>query len=205
VWKTGAMLILASRSKARQILLSNAGLDFETAAATIDERAVEAGLGVDAKPELVARRLAEAKALDVAARYPQAWVIGADQTLALDGELFHKPETLAAARDQLDRLCGRTHRLHSAVVLARAGQVSWAHVETAELTMRAFASAERDGILRREGGEALTSVGGYRLEGPAVRLFETIRGDYFTILGLPLLPLLGALRQYAPEIIEGFT
>jgi len=205
VWKTGAMLILASRSKTRRTLLSNAGLAFDAVPADIDERAVETELGLDVEPETIAGRLAESKAVEVAGRHPRAWVVGADQVLALDGVLFHKPESIEAARRQLDRLRGRTHRLCSGVALARDGKVVWSHVDMAELAMRDFSAGERDEVLRLEGQDALGSAGAYRLEGPSIRLFETIRGDYFTILGLPLLPLLAALRQYAPDSFEGFT
>lgn len=199
------MLILASRSKARQALLSGAGLSFETVASALDERAVEAGLEPKTPPAELARRLAAAKATAVSQTRPSDWVIGADQTLALGEVLFHKPETMDAARRQLDTLRGRTHRLYSGVALAHGGALAWSDVDSAELTMRDFPAAEADEILRLEGEAILGSVGGYRLEGPSVRLFESIRGDYFTILGLPLLPLLAALRRHTPDSLKGFT
>ena len=200
------MLILASRSSARSALLAGAGLRFAVSPAQIDERTLEAReLGKGASAAELARTLAEAKALAVAGSDPAATVIGADQLLALDGELLHKPIDAAAARRQLDRLNGRTHSLVGGVALARAGQVLWSFVDTAELTMRSFSVAERDRVLELEGAAILDSVGAYRLEGPSIQLFERIEGDYFTILGLPLLPLLAALRSHAPKLVEGFT
>lgn len=196
------MLILASQSATRKALLAGAGLRFETSPAQIDERALEAqvlGKGGDA-PE-VARHLAEAKALTVSASRPGI-VIGADQVLASDGELLHKPEDLAVAASQLDRLSGRTHHLHAGIALAGAGRLLWSSTDTAALTMRRFDQLERDRVLALEGPAVLGSVGAYRLEGPSIRLFERIEGDYFTILGLPLLPLLAALRQHAPETLS---
>jgi septum formation protein len=196
------MLILASKSPTRKALLAGAGLRFETSPAPIDERALEAevlGKGGDA-PQ-VARRLAEAKALAVFTDRPGI-VIGADQVLALQGELLHKPENLSVAAAQLDRLAGRTHHLHAGVALADNGRLLWSFADTAALTMRSFGAAERDLVLALEGPAVLGSVGAYRLEGPSIRLFERIDGDYFTILGLPLLPLLQALRQHAPTTLS---
>lgn len=194
------MLILASTSSARQQLLTKAGLGFSVHPAEIDERAATAGIaGEDAE---TARYLAGAKALAVSRQFPEAFVIGADQTLALDDVAFHKPESLAEARQQLSRLRGRTHHLFAGVALARAGQIIWDHVATAALTMRDFTDAERDRILALEGESILFSVGSYRLEGASVQLFERVEGDYFTILGLPLLPLLAGLRQHAPDLFE---
>jgi septum formation protein len=198
------MLILASNSAARKALLSGAGLAFESSPAPIDERAEEASaLGIG--PAAVARHLAEAKALAVSRLHPYRIVIGADQTLSLDGEIFHKPTNMAAARSQLSRLRGRAHRLSCGVALARDGAVLWSDIAEATLTMRDVSDAERDAILSEESEATLGSVGAYRLEGPSVRLFERIDGDYFTILGLPLLPLLAALRLHAPEEFKGFT
>lgn len=197
------MLILASKSPARAALLAGAGIRFETCPAAIDERTVEAdalGKGIDAPN--VARALAEAKALDVARTRPGALVVGADQVLALGADLLHKPEDMAAAALQLEKLRGRVHQLHAGVALARDSDLLWSDVETAELVMRSFSDDERDRVLALEGGAILGSVGAYRLEGPSIRLFEQIRGDYFTILGLPLLPLLAALRSHAPELLS---
>ncbi len=198
------MLILASTSAMRKALLAGAGLQFESSPAPIDERVEEASV-LGKGPAAVARHLAEVKAVSVSRLHPDRIVIGADQTLSLDGEIFHKPADLDAARRQLSRLCGKTHRLSCGIALARGGVVLWSEIATADLTMRAFSDAERDAILDEEGPLALGSVGAYRLEGPSVRLFDRIEGDYFTILGLPLLPLLAALRLHAPTELKGFT
>ncbi|MEO5805357.1 Maf family protein [Devosia sp.] len=198
------MLILASQSATRKTLLQQAGLVFSTAPASVDERALETQAlanGADARD--IAALLAKSKAAAIAAIHPGALVIGADQTLALGTELLHKPTDRADAALQLDRLAGKTHRLHAGIALVRDDLLVWSSVETAELTMRSFDAGERDAVLDLEGEAVLGSVGGYRLEGPSIRLFETVIGDYFTILGLPLLPLLAALRQFAPELLAG--
>ena len=190
------MLILASSSPARRSLLAGTGLDFESSPALLDERAIEAGaVGTGAGPEAVARLLAETKAREVSRLHPGAVVIGADQMLAFGDELLHKPRDLAEARHQLDRLRGRTHRLLAGLALARDGIGLWSTLESASLTMRTFSDAEREQVLALEGDAVLSAVGAYRLEGPSIRLFERIEGDYFTILGLPLLPLLKFLRS----------
>ena len=194
------MLILASTSAARKALLAGAGLRFEASPAQIDERALEAQL-LGKAPEAVARQLAEAKALEVSRRRPGATVVGGDQVLAFENALLHKPADFAAARDQLDRLRSKLHHLHSGVALARDGELLWSVTHTARLLMREFTDAERDTVLALEGEAVLASVGAYRLEGPSVRLFAAIDGDYFTILGLPLLPLLTALRLHAPQLL----
>lgn len=196
------MLILASRSAARNALIAGTGLQFESCPAPIDERA----LATNADSALqgaaaVARRLAEAKALAVARVRPGAVVIGADQGLDCEGRALHKPANMSEARDQLRRLRGRTHQLHAGVALAQDGKLLWSHVESASLTMRDFTDAELDTTLALEGDAVLGSVGAYRLEGPSIRLFQRIAGDYFTILGLPMLPLLAALRQHASELL----
>lgn len=196
------MLILASQSDTRKALLQQAGLDFSTAPARIDERGLErAALEAGGDGRDVALLLAERKAAAVAAANPGAIVIGADQTLSLGAELLHKPADRSEAAAQLDHLRGKTHRLHAAVTLVRDDLLLWSDIQTAELTMRDFSPTERDEVLDREGDAILASVGGYRLEGPSIRLFETVTGDYFTILGLPLLPLLAALRNLAPETL----
>lgn len=201
VWKSFGMLVLSSSSAARKALLTGAGLRFEASPAQIDERALEAGL-LGKAPEDVARELAAAKALDVSRRRPGDTVIGGDQVLAFLGDLLHKPADLAEARVQLDRLRGNHHHLHSGIALARDGALLWSETHSARLSMRDVTDAERDEILALEGEAVLGSVGAYRLEGPSVRLFERIEGDYFTILGLPLLPLLTALRLHAPKTLE---
>lgn len=195
-------LVLASKSASRSALLAGAGLDFDTEPSRVDERAVEEPLlAAGADPGAVALHLAEAKALDVTGRRPGDLVLGADQTLGLGNERFVKPNSVAEAREHLVRLRGRTHELHSALVLARDGEVLWRHVSVARMTMRAFTDAFLDRYLAVVADEVTTTVGCYRLEGPGIRLFEAIDGDYFTILGLPLLPLLAELRHQG--IIQG--
>lgn len=190
------MIILASKSKTRIELLQNAGLNFTAQAARIDERKIEAeqlGASFD-QPKLTAK-LADTKAIEVSQRRPQAFVIGADQTLSINNSYLHKPTNLAALRQQLDALKGKTHRLCAAVSLAQNGKIIWQHQGLAHLTMHSFTNQERDQVIELEGDKLLQSVGGYRLEGPSIRFFKQIDGDYFTILGLPLLPLLSALRE----------
>lgn len=189
-------LILASKSRSRIMLMTNAGLNFEAVPADIDERAVEepllkSGLG----PEDIAAVLAEAKALDVSEHHPQALVIGSDQTLGLDDERFNKPETIEDARRQLLKMRGRIHTLNSAIACAIGGETIWRHLSVAHLTMRDFSPEFAGRYIAEVGDDVLTSVGAYRLEGPGIQLFDKIDGDYFTILGLPLLPLLGFLRD----------
>ncbi|MBN9022645.1 MAG: Maf family protein [Rhizobiales bacterium] len=189
-------LVLASQSATRVAILRNAGLAFAALPSSVDERAVEAGLlARGATPGDVALALAEAKAAEVATRRPEAIVIGADQTLDAGGERWHKPASRAEAKAHLLALAGRSHHLRSAVVGIRDGAVRYRNLGTATLTMRAFDAAEVDAYLDRVGDAALGSVGAYQIEGPGIRLFERIDGDYFTILGLPLLPLLAWLRD----------
>ncbi|MBB5700472.1 septum formation protein [Ochrobactrum daejeonense] len=195
-------LVLASKSPFRSALLKNAGIGFSTASAEIDERAVEAPLyETGATPEDVAQVLAEAKAIDVSERNPGAVVIGCDQTLSLGDEIFHKPADMEAARRQLLKFSGKTHQLNSAVVLVRDGVPLWRHVSIARMTMRDLDPGFVGRYLGRVGDAALSSVGAYQVEGPGIQLFEKIDGDYFTIVGLPLLPLLAELRK--EKLIDG--
>lgn len=190
-------IILASGSRFRKAMLENAGIDFEAVPATIDERAVEATLeGSGATPDDVALVLAEAKALEVGARRPGRLVLGCDQTLSLGDELFHKPADMEGARRHLLALSGKTHYLNSAAVLVRDGETLWRHAGVAAMTMRDLQPAFIGRHLARVGSKALASVGAYQIEGEGIQLFETIEGDYFTIVGLPLLAVLKALREF---------
>ena len=207
LWLAPEPLLLASASATRRDLLTGAGLPVETAPARIDERALEAEGGALAPAEL-ARRLARAKAAEVAARHPGRIVIGADQVLECDGRIFHKPADLEAAWTHLDRLQGRTHALHSAVAIRHDGAaealverdfveqdfVEQDFVETARLTMRPLDAGAIDAYLRLAGAAVTTSVGAYQLEGLGIHLFARVEGDHATILGLPLTPLLARLR-----------
>lgn len=206
-------LILASGSASRRQMLTAAGLVFDVVPSAVDEavakRDLELRFGVgSASMELgreTARVLARAKALDVSARHPHAVVIGADQTLTLvlddksgrdTARSFDKPTSLVEARGQLIDMRGRTHVLCSAAALARNGAIIAQVDATAHLTMRDFSDAFLDDYLARVGDAVCTSVGAYQLEGPGLQLFAHIAGDYFTILGLPLLPLLDQLRHH---------
>jgi nucleoside triphosphate pyrophosphatase len=193
LWRGEHPLILASQSRARQMLLANAGIDFAAVPADIDERSLQQGSGLSA-PGDIAAFLAREKALWVSARRRESFVVGADQTLALEKRLFSKPAGRAGAKEQLRALAGRSHELHSAVAVARAGEILFESRAVARMTMRPLSEAAIDGYLD-EAGEAVTSsVGAYQLEGLGIHLFERIEGDHFTILGLPLLPLLAFLR-----------
>jgi septum formation protein len=188
-------LILASKSPFRAMLMKNAGLEFTSQSAQVDERAMEAPLkdsGVT--PEDVALVLAEAKALDVSSRNPDAFVIGSDQTLSLGDRVFHKPTDMEDARRHLLALSGQTHQLNSAVVIAQNNETMWRHVSVARLTMRTLTPTFIGKHLAKVGDDILSSVGAYQYEHEGVQLFDTIDGDYFTIVGLPLLPLLKQLR-----------
>lgn len=189
-------IILASTSPFRAELMRNAGIDFTTDAPQIDERAAEAPLlEAGANPSDVAEILAEAKAVDVSTCNPGALVIGGDQTLSLHDEMFHKPEDMEQARRHLLAMAGKTHQLNSAVVFAKDGTVVWHHVSVAHMHMRALSPEFIGRHLARVGDIALKSVGAYQLEGEGIQLFEKIDGDYFTIVGLPLLPMLQKLRE----------
>lgn len=187
-------LILASTSPIRRQLLARAGLSFSVTAPPIDEDKVKrsaAGL----VPGELAQLLAAEKALAVSRTAPQSWVIGADQVLDVEGKTLSKPRSLMEAAEHLAGLQGRTHALSTATVCARAGVVSWRHLGSAAMTMRALSRGEIDAYLAAVGEDALTSVGAYKIEGRGIRLFTGIAGDYFTILGLSLLPLLAFLHE----------
>jgi septum formation protein len=189
-------IILASKSAARRAVLDGAGVPYEALVAGVDEDAVKAGLLAEgAGPRDIADALAELKAIRVSRGRPE-FVIGSDQTLDLDGELYDKAETVDAARERLKLLRGRTHKLHSAVVVAKEGAPIWREVVSASLTMRDFSDGFLEDYLAAEGEAALGSVGCYRLEGPGAQLFSRIEGDYFAILGLPLMGLLDLLRRH---------
>ncbi len=181
LWRGKDPLVLASQSRTRQALLENAGISFEAVPAEIDERAVQQTSGLTS-PGDIAALLAREKALSVSSRQPGKYVVGADQTLALGERLFSKPAGRAQAAEQLRVLAGQSHQLHSAVAVAR-------------MTMRRLGQSDIDAYLDEAGEAVTTSVGAYQLEGLGVHLFERIEGDHFTILGLPLLPLLAFLRS----------
>lgn len=190
------IVTLASQSAARAQLLAAAGVPFQTVTAGVDEDALKAGLLAEGVgPRDIADALAEAKAVKVSARRP-GLVIGADQTLDLNGVLYDKAKTAAEARERLLAMRGQTHKLHSAVVVAQDGQPIWREVSTASLRMRMFTDAFLEGYMRRQASVVLSSVGGYHLEGEGLQLFDRIDGDYFTILGLPMLGLIELLRQH---------
>lgn len=193
IWRGTQKLILASQSRARQMLLGNAGIPFDAIPADIDERAVQKDSGLLAPGE-IGGLLAREKALFVSSNNAARYVIGADQTLALGGRLFSKPAGRTQAAEQLRMLAGQTHELHSAIAVARDGRILFSDVSIAKMTMRRLSDSEIDGYLDEAGQAVTTSVGAYQLEGPGVHLFERIEGDHFTILGLPLLPLLAFLR-----------
>jgi septum formation protein len=187
-------LVLASASASRRAVLAAAGIPLEIVPADIDEREIEAS-AAPASPATVATLLARAKARAVAALRPGRLVLGADQTLALGERAFNKPADRAAAREQLQLLRGQTHALHSALVLMRDGTIVFEQREIARLTMRAFTDDFLDAYLAAAGAAVTASVGAYQVEGLGIQLFERIDGDHFTILGLPLLGLLSALRH----------
>jgi septum formation protein len=185
-------LILASTSAARREMLRAAGVEALALPSGVDEARLKAGF--TGPPPALALHLAQEKAKAVAKSHPQAVVIGADQLLVCDGRVFDKPSDLAEAAAHLRALSGRTHQLITAVCVLQGDAVPWTHVETAQLTVRALSEDFITRYLAAEGAEILGCVGAYRLEGLGAQLFERIEGDYFTILGLALLPLLGFLR-----------
>jgi septum formation protein len=194
LWAGDAPLILASQSPSRQGLLQGAGIPFVAIPADIDERGIQAGSGLK-DPGAIAVLLARSKALYVAASEKGRVVVGADQTLALKDRLFSKPAGRAQAAEQLRALAGATHELHSAIAIVQDEKVLFEHVAVARMTMRKLSDAAVEKYLDAAGEAVTTSVGAYQLESLGVHLFERIEGDHFTILGLPLLPLLAALRD----------
>ena len=196
LWRNDRPLLLASTSKTRLKLLQDISLPVETQGADVDERSLEIGLQKDgAEPAQIALALARAKAINVAQKNPGRWIVGADQTLALGAEQFHKPTSIEGARNHLHRLRGKTHQLHSAIICLNAGREVLAHVETARLTMRNFGDDFLEAYLAATGSAVMQSVGAYQLEGLGIHLFDKVEGDHSTILGLPLLPLLAFFRQ----------
>jgi septum formation protein len=194
VWRGTKPLILASQSPARQALLANAGIPFEAIPASLDERAIQLASALSAPGEIAAL-LARDKALFVSEKHPGRFVVGADQTLILGERLFSKPAGRAQAAAQLRALAGQAHELHSATAVSRDGEILFEDVSIARMTMRSLDDAAISAYLDAAGEAVTTSVGAYQLEGLGVHLFERIEGDHFTILGLPLLPLLKFLRS----------
>jgi septum formation protein len=188
------MIILASSSPTRQSMLMNAGLLFSAVKPDVDERALVAR-NPQWAPEEMALKLAEAKAVDVSSRNPAAFVIGADQVLALNGKTYVKPLNVSHCREQILELRGKTHALISGIVCARYGKVTWGFSDHAVLTMRNFSEAFLDSYLEKIGSDCTSSVGGYKIESLGLQLFDAVKGDHFTILGLPLIPLLDYLRR----------
>ncbi len=194
-------VVLASTSPSRRALLTNAGITFEARAPGVDEDAAKASLvAAGASPREVADALAELKAVRVSGKVP-GLVIGADTTLDLGGTLIDKAGNIGEARERLQALRGRSHKLHSAVVVAQDGAPIWREVDTATLWMRPISDGFLDAYLEANGADILYSVGCYHLEGEGVQLFERIEGDYFTILGLPMLGLLDLLRRHGALVV----
>ncbi len=187
-------LILASRSAARRAMLTDAGVVFGLEDAGVDEDAIKVAMKGASAAEL-AVELACAKALAVSRRDPDVWVLGADQTLAFDGGLISKAKSLDEAKARLKSMRGKAHQLHSGAAIATKGQVVWSGVDTVQMKMRDFSDAFLDAYLAAEGTELMACVGAYRLEGLGSQLFEAVEGDYFTVLGLPLWPVLAELRR----------
>jgi septum formation protein len=194
LWLASAPLVLASKSAIRRTLLETAGVPADVRPADIDERGIEAKSSSQS-PDAVAALLAREKALAVARSMPGRLVLGADQVLGLEGKRFSKPADRVAARAQLRALSGRKHGLYSAIAFVRDGTVLFEHVGIAWLTMRTLSDGFLDEYLDAVGEAAMASVGAYQLEGLGVQLFDTVAGDYFTVLGLPLLPALDFLRR----------
>jgi septum formation protein len=194
LWRGKFPLILASQSSARKMLLANAGLEFKAITADIDERGIQAASKLS-NPREIGLLLAREKAKAVSAHHPGSYVIGADQTLAVGDRLFNKPAGRDQALAQLRDLAGNSHELNSAVAIAHDGKIVFEDVSIARMTMRQMSEAELSDYLDAAGDVVTTSVGAYQLEGLGIHLFERIEGDHFTVLGLPLLPLLAFLRR----------
>lgn len=187
---------MASESISRKQLLEAAGVSFMAVGSNIDEDVIKnAFRGQVNRVEELALELARAKADVISQRFPYCYVLGADQILECDGELYDKPKSLDEARHQLLLLRGRKHRLVNGLSILKGQQIEWSHIEIAELKMRNFSDEFVDRYLASVGNNLFSSVGGYRLEDQGSQLFDTIEGDYFSILGLPLLPLLSYLRK----------
>jgi septum formation protein len=194
LWLADRPLILASKSAVRRLILRDAAIEVEIIPADIDERGIEAN--ADAKGAgTVAALLALEKAIAVSAKHPGRLVLGADQTLALGQRRFSKPGDRAAARTQLKVLRGQTHELHAALALVRDGKAIFEHRDSARLTMRDFSDGFLEAYLETAGDAVTESVGAYQLEKSGIQLFDRIEGGHFTILGLPLVPLLAFLRR----------
>ncbi|OLY48649.1 Maf family nucleotide pyrophosphatase [Bartonella apis] len=187
-------LILASLSPFRKSILENAGLEFDVEGAKIDERELEKTLG-KITPQELAKKLAMKKAEDVSSRFPDALVIGCDQTLELEGNALHKVANLEGVRDRLFSLSSKTHYLHSGIALAKAGKADWVGLSTTKMTVRSLSPEFIDYYIDKAGEDVQSSVGAYQVEGLGIQLFDKIDGDYFTIIGLPLLLLLQKLRE----------
>ena len=195
-------LILASKSPYRARILSQAGIDFKTRPASIDERAVEAPLlKSDCDPSDISLVLAQAKAINISEEFKNAIVIGSDQILSFENNILHKPANMEEARRRLLQLSGKTHHLNNGLALAKNGEIIWYYTNTATIKFRHLDPAFIGRHLAKAGNNALTSVGAYQIEGEGIQLFEAIEGDFFSIMGLPLLPLLKTLREM--EIIDG--
>ena len=187
-------LILASLSPFRKSILENAGLEFDVEGAKIDERELEKTLG-KITPQELAKKLAMKKAEDVSSRFPDALVIGCDQTLELEGNALHKVANLEGVRDRLFSLSSKTHYLHSGIALAKAGKADWVGLSTAKMTVRSLSPEFIDYYIDKAGEDVQSSVGAYQIEGLGIQLFDKIDGDYFTIIGMPLLLLIKKLRE----------
>lgn len=188
------MIILASTSPTRQLMLRNAGLEFTAVAPRVNEREI-AARNPGLSPSGLAQVLADAKAVEVSRRFPEAIVIGADQVLALGSRIFNKPASREDCREQLRDLRGRTHALISSVACAQDGRAEWSHTAEAFLAVRSFSDRFLENYLDAVGEDCTASVGGYKIESLGVQLFEEVTGDHTTILGLPLVPLLEYLRR----------